>query len=273
MSGGGAVTSGGDQRRRLMFAAAFVAIVVVQTVVNIESRLADHAALGRPELPFNIWIDEGSSAILWLGIAPIIWRLVRDWRPPRLSWPATFASHAVGSIFVSLVHVAGMFALRDLLNLARHLGRDVDRDWGAFLLYEYRKDAATYAILALTFALAQRFLLPPPTPAAPERLQVSDGSRTYLLPHDEIRAAVAAGNYVDLDWNGRSILHRTTLAALGEMLGPDFVRVHRGTLVRRADIRAIATDRSGDFTVTLDGGRTMRGSRRYRRLVGNADFD
>ena len=54
------------------------------------------------------------------------------------------------------------------------------------------------------------------------------------------------------------------LAAVEEALGPGFARIHRGQLVRRAAIRRIETDRSGDFTVTLEGGTALRGSRRYR---------
>jgi DNA-binding LytR/AlgR family response regulator len=60
------------------------------------------------------------------------------------------------------------------------------------------------------------------------------------------------------------LLHRSTLAALAERLGPGFARIHRGRLVRRAAIASIETDKSGDFTVTLTGGAALRGSRRYR---------
>ena len=49
-----------------------------------------------------------------------------------------------------------------------------------------------------------------------------------------------------------------------DRLGPGFARIHRGRLVRRAAVRSIETDKSGDFAVTLASGAVVRGSRRYR---------
>jgi DNA-binding LytR/AlgR family response regulator len=62
-------------------------------------------------------------------------------------------------------------------------------------------------------------------------------------------------------------LHRATLAAVEAELGAGFVRVHRSRLVRRAAIRRIETDRSGDFTMTLASGAVARGSRRFRATL------
>jgi DNA-binding LytR/AlgR family response regulator len=53
-----------------------------------------------------------------------------------------------------------------------------------------------------------------------------------------------------------------------EELAPrGFVRVHRSRLVRRVAIREIATTPAGDFTLTLDSGRSVAGSRRYRDRI------
>jgi len=54
------------------------------------------------------------------------------------------------------------------------------------------------------------------------------------------------------------------LSAVEAELGDAFLRIHRGRLVRRAAIRRIETDKSGDFTVELASGASLRGSRRYR---------
>lgn len=58
----------------------------------------------------------------------------------------------------------------------------------------------------------------------------------------------------------------TTMITVWSMMwkGSGFARFHRGRLVRRAAIRRIETDRSGDFPVALEGGATLRGSRRFR---------
>jgi len=62
-------------------------------------------------------------------------------------------------------------------------------------------------------------------------------------------------------------LQRSTLAAAEAELGDSFVRIHRGLIVRRAAVRRIETDKSGDFTVMLASGAEARGSRRYRERL------
>ncbi|MGB3754617.1 MAG: LytTR family transcriptional regulator DNA-binding domain-containing protein [Parerythrobacter sp.] len=49
-----------------------------------------------------------------------------------------------------------------------------------------------------------------------------------------------------------------------DTLGNPFVRIHRSRLARRAALRRVDMLKSGDFTVTLANGETLRGSRRYR---------
>ena len=54
-------------------------------------------------------------------------------------------------------------------------------------------------------------------------------------------------------------------AALEEQLAASgFVRIHRSRLVNRHHVRSISGNDSGDFTVTLDDGRQIGGSRRWR---------
>lgn len=55
---------------------------------------------------------------------------------------------------------------------------------------------------------------------------------------EQIDYVRAAGNYVELHGLGRTILHRTTMAALCEQLASsEFVRVHRSVLVRMSAVR------------------------------------
>jgi DNA-binding LytR/AlgR family response regulator len=172
--------------------------------------------------------------------------------------------HALATVPVSLVHVAAMVAIRKLAYAASGGSYDFG-DWPSELLYEYRKDVATYLMVLAFVAFAQWLLArPEPQPEAAEVLLVPDGSVTHRVPVDAIDWAASAGNYVEIAWGRRRLLHRSTLAALAERLGPGFVRIHRGRIVRRAAVERIETDRSGDFTVTLADGTELRGSRRYR---------
>jgi DNA-binding LytR/AlgR family response regulator len=116
-------------------------------------------------------------------------------------------------------------------------------------------------------AIAQWAIARAATPAAGERrvIEISDGAVRHNVPLDEIESVAAAGNYVEIDWRGRSLLHRATLAGVeNDLAGQGFVRIHRSRLVRRAAIRRVETRQSGDFEVELDSGVRLKGSRRYR---------
>ena len=266
-SGGEGGTSGARRQRLAWLLLAFVLFASVQAFANVESTRADFARMGVAESAAHIWIWELSSLATWIALLPVIGWVVARARPPRLSWSWASFAHAVATIPLSAAHVVGMIVIRIALYAA--MGERYGFGaLGARFLYEYRKDAASYLLLAAFMAFAQWLLArPEPQAAAPETLLVPDGSVTHRVPVEAIDWAASAGNYVEIAWGERVLLHRSTLAALAEQLGPGFVRIHRGRLVRRAAVRSVETERSGDFAVTLASGAIVRGSRRYRAAL------
>lgn len=266
-NGGEGVTSGDALRRRrlLWLALGLIGFLTVQSIANVESTLEDMARLGEIESRAHVWTWQLTSVLVWLALMPVLGWLVARLRPPLLAWPVAVLLHALATVPVSLVHVFAMVGLRMLVYAAGGEGYDFG-PWPMALLYEYRKDVATYLLASVFLVYAQWLLARPAAVVSGEAdvLLVTDGSVTHRLPADAIESASAAGNYVEIVWGGRTLLHRSTLAALAERLGPGFVRIHRGRIVRRAAVRSIETDKSGDFTVTLESGATLRGSRRYR---------
>lgn len=270
---GGIASASGVAVRRIHRAgiAILVAGMLLQAIANVYSRLADMRVDHISVPSWEVWTWELTSFVALLILLPVAWRLARL-HPPRLGWLGTAAVHLAGSIASCLVHVGLMVTLRRLAYTAHGTTYSPDGSWQAILLYEYRKDAIGYAIivgaLGLTQHLAARRNSPAfaPAPAsAPPLLVIQDGSRRSHIRLDEIEAVRAAGNYVEVALADRTLLHRQTLAATETALGPaDFARIHRSALVRRAAIREIATNDSGDFVVTLQSGNTIRGSRRFR---------
>jgi hypothetical protein len=259
----------GTQRRiALGFLAGFLTIVGLILIANAETTLADLASSGAHIRPDLVWSWEVTSMIAWLSFYPLLWIAVRRVRPPRFSWPVVAAALVLGSVVASAWHVGLMVALRHLYYDA--VGQGPYRFFGVIadnrILYEYRKDVATYLQFVGLAAIAQWLIAraaTPPTEGA-KTLAVADGAVTHLIPIEEIESIASAGNYVEVAWAGRTLLHRTTLSAVEAELGGAFLRIHRGRLVRRAAIRRIETDKSGDFTVELASGASLRGSRRYR---------
>jgi len=265
---------------RVLLLAVFLAYGVIQMIANVTSQIADRAKLGVDVPEAAIWWLEASSLTGWTVMLLPIWWAVTRFRPPLLAWPLVPLAHAAMTVAVSLGHVAVMVALRKLgwwaAGDAYVFGVDVPSE----LLYEYRKDVATYVQLALVIGLIE-FLIaryaapaPAPAPAMPEAspvLEVADGAVTHRVPVAEIDHVSAAGNYVELAWGGRTLLHRATLAAVeGKLAGHGFARIHRSRLVRLAAVRAVHGMQSGDFEVELASGERLRGSRRYRDGLGES---
>jgi hypothetical protein len=266
-SGGWRGMNGTQRKLALGLAAVFVLIVAVIMFANAESSISERAANGDQTRADLIWSWEWTSMIAWFTVYPAIWLAVKWIRPPRFPWVVVGIAFVIGCLIASGWHVLLMVGLRSLYYDATGAGPYNFFDGlGNKPLYEFRKDVGSYLQFVALFALAQWLIDRAATPPSDgsTMLAVNDGAVTHLIPVDEIESIASAGNYVEISWQGRTLLHRSTLAAVETELGSAFLRIHRGRLVRRAAIRRIETDKSGDFTVAMASGTTLRGSRRYR---------
>ncbi|MEO5492720.1 MAG: LytTR family DNA-binding domain-containing protein [Sphingomonas sp.] len=266
-SGGWRGMNGTQRKLALGLGAVFLLIVAVIMFANAESSISERAANGQQIRGDLIWSWEWTSMIAWFTIYPAIWLAVKWIRPPRFPWILVGLASVVGCVIASGWHVLLMVGLRHMYYNATGAGPynffdGLDNK----PLYEFRKDIGSYLQFVGLFAIAQWLIDRAATPPAdaPMMLAVNDGAVTHMLPVEEIESIASAGNYVEISWQGRTLLHRATLAAVEAELGGAFLRIHRGRLVRRTAIRRIETDKSGDFTVALASGATLRGSRRYR---------
>ncbi|MBI1185760.1 MAG: LytTR family transcriptional regulator [Alphaproteobacteria bacterium] len=268
-SGGAGVTNGGRWRpgpiALIAAAGAVIALVNASSAVIEADQRGDRLAFIEP----LTW--EVSSVILIVALAPAIaWAIDRfPLSPGRLAHSG--AIHLALTIPFSLAHVAGMVGLRNAAYAA--FGRTYDFAANSLplaLVYEWRKDALTYAALAglFWFFRWRAELAAHRLPATPDRIEIRDGAGAAFLDPAAIAWVEAAGNYVEFHAGARTHLVRGTLLAWETKLAPlGFARVHRSRLVNRARVRALAPTPAGDVTIILDDGRTLAGSRRYRSAL------
>jgi DNA-binding LytR/AlgR family response regulator len=248
--------------------AVTLAILLVVTV-NATSEMLDmvgHAGMAWWE-PV-LW--EASSALVIAAMAPLIGRAVRRWRPRRDRVGRFVLTHLALTVPFALVHVGGIAVLRNAVYLMA--GREYgffDRGVALRLLYEWRKDALIYAAIALVYWWYQSQSARPLEPAAgDERIEIRDGGGAVFLPAGEILFVEAAGNYVEFHTASRAHLVRGTLATWQDRLASrGFVRAHRSRLINRARIHTLKPTPAGDVEITLDTGRALLGSRRYRAAL------
>lgn len=270
-SGGVNGTSGAPvplwRRPALLALAAFAGFGLVYLVVNATSLIDERRALGRPIEAWKPWLWEATSYLGWLILLPgVLWLAAHLARGPL--WRA-LAGHALAFPLASIVHTGLMIGMRHLGYWPTGEPYTLSGPLGDVLVYELRKDVITYGSVVLAYLVLRRLAvpaeLPAPAVATPPLVEVRDGSRAMWLRPDEIDWVAAAGNYVELHGPFGTQLTRRTLAEMEAELTPlGFVRVHRSRLVRRDAIVSIETRQSGDFDLTLRGGTTLAGSRRFR---------
>lgn len=275
-SGGMMGTSGGNSGTSgARFGPVFtfiVAVTLVICVVNATSVLMEHANGGSPILVWEPILWEVSSIVALFALCPVIFALYRRYSPARLGLVRFLALQVPIVVVFSLLHVAGMVAIRYAgYGLA---GMHYDFGHGHLpleLLYEGRKDCLSYGIYMGIFWVADRLAASPAAPVRAQRIEVRTDGRVLYFEPGEILWVEAAGNYVELNVAGRPspVLVRGTLAEYETRLAKaDFVRIHRSRLLNRAHVRQVETTHSGDVTVTLSDGREIAGSRRYREALG-----
>ena len=212
---------------------------------------------------------ELTSAIIIIGLAPLIGRAMKRWPPRAGNLPGFVLTHLGLTIPFALAHIAFIFVTRETAyQLAGARYGFFDNGVAITMLYEWRKDVLVYAAIAATYwtfgYIAERNRLAA-SPPADDRIQLQDGAAAVFLAPGEISHVEAAGNYVEFHTAAKSHLVRGTLASWEQrLLARGFVRVHRSRLVNRSKIAALTPTRSGDLEIALLDGRTVAGSRRYR---------
>lgn len=228
---------------------------------------------GDPIGPWDAYIWEFSSGFILAALVPaIIWV---DHRFPLHvgSLKKVLGLHLMLTIPFSLIHVAGMVAIRKViyaLNDNFYGFGDLPRE----LFYEYRKDALTYiGILAILYGYSHfryRYFeahldMKPSSKKIFERVLIKTGGKETFLKVNDIERLEASGNYVNIHAKGARHFLRSTLAQLETKLPEDkFVRVHRSNIVNLDHIKEMIPTPSGDARIIMESGDHVSLSRRYR---------
>lgn len=257
--------------------APWLAVALVGAAIVVVNSTSDILEFARADVDIGWWepvVWELSSAIVIVAMAPLIGRAMRRW-PPRANGLLRFGLiHLALTIPFALAHVAAIYVMRSAV-YALVGGRYgfFDDGVGIVLLYEWRKDALVYAAIAGVYwmfgYIAERRQAVTAAPSE-DRIEIRDGGAAVFFAPADILVVEAAGNYVEFNLSDRTHLVRGTLASWEARLAArGFLRVHRSRLVNRSRIRALKPTPSGDVDITLDDGRTVLGSRRYRAALEN----
>ncbi len=97
------------------------------------------------------------------------------------------------------------------------------------------------------------------------KIVVRSVRKLQIVEVPEIICARSAGNYVELNLDTQTVLHRMPISTLAKLLDPDrFMRVHRTAIVNLQRVRELKTDSAGKMHALLDGDYTVLVSDSYR---------
>lgn len=267
---------------------AFLAVMLAAIAIsNVFTTIADRARYGVHLAAWAPLTWEFSSVVcLWLLIPAIGWWL-EQFPLVHGGWLRNLPAHLLATLPFSLLHVAGMVGLRDLVYRLMG-GTYAFGAWWPNWVYEYRKDFVAYWLLLVCiiafrlyglWADARESAAPAEEPAVGEaaasespagdmpleRLVVRKLNREYIIAVADVDRVEADGNYVMVHAQGNAYPRRESLAALEKKLdGRRFVRVHRGHLINVDRIREIQPWDHGDYRIVLRDGTCVNLSRRYR---------
>lgn len=241
--------------------------MLLLTTVNALSLDHEHAGVD-PVEPF-VW--EYSSALTAIVLMPGVGWLARR-APPTGRWMRFAAIHVAGSLAYCALHVGGFVLIRKAIYdmFGGHYGM-------TGFLYEYRKDAISYALFVAVFWTAEWIarLLSQGQPAADEPSKsatlyaIRDGARTLWTPLDKIVAVTSARNYVEFHLaDGVHALVRASLTKVeADLADAGLLRTHRSWLINPAYVRTLEPAKGGDYRLGLTTGLVAPLSRRFPDAV------
>jgi len=97
------------------------------------------------------------------------------------------------------------------------------------------------------------------------KLVIKDGSRTTLVPQDQIEWIDAAGDYMCVHACGETHIMRKTMKELEAELDSDLLqRIHRSTIVNINQVTEMQSHINGEYFLTLQSGHIIKLSRTYK---------
>ena len=101
-----------------------------------------------------------------------------------------------------------------------------------------------------------------------DRLAVKSGGRIRILRTADIVWIEAAHNYVEIHEDKQSHLLRDTMSSIEQKLPADkFVRISRSVIVNIEKVKELEPLFYGEYTITLQNGKRLTLSRRYRNKL------
>lgn len=101
----------------------------------------------------------------------------------------------------------------------------------------------------------------------PQRIVIKNGSKIEMIPHEEIYYMESYGDYVRIHSAQGMFLKQKTMKELEDLLGTDFLRIHRSYLVNTTCIQKLELYEKNSYVLLLKNGEKLAVSKTGYRLL------
>lgn len=218
-------------------------------ISNLKAKLAIY-----PNLEIVACFDNGDDTLQFLQSKPDIDLVFLDIQMPGIKGieilkQAAKASSMTKPLFI-LVTAYERYAFPAFENLA----------------FDYLLKPVSRQRLAQTLLDARTALDKQPQQPQPElnhKLTFKTGASAILLDDEEIILIEAAGNYMCIHTLNETVVIRETMKELLQRLPPQFIQVHRSTLLNLHHVHKIQPH-NNDYEFVMSDGKIVNASRRYK---------
>lgn len=251
--------------------AAWFVYVFVTNTIGATSVMMEHARIGEPIPAWQPLTWEYTSGLASLCLIPLVLMLDRRLPFRTGNWKRVLLVHALATVPFSLLHTAGMVALRKSV----YWLAGSHYDFGNIpveILYEYRKDVRSYFLIVAAIYAYRMFranltgahYMAGKKPEQPAKVLVKHRGLVHRISAQDVDWVEAAGNYVILHTGETSHPLRDTMKGIGDRLGKSFCRIHRSTIINLDRVASTLAAPGGDSLVRLEDGTELRCSRTMR---------
>lgn len=120
-----------------------------------------------------------------------------------------------------------------------------------------------YSILPITYLFRGSEKEKEIEPKTPTAIFIREANKLIAIDQSEIQYITANTPYVDIITEQRRFLHSSSLRDMQKVLGTNFIRVHKSSIVNIEFIQSLVSRQNGDYDLIMKDGCKIRASRNY----------
>jgi two-component system LytT family response regulator len=98
-----------------------------------------------------------------------------------------------------------------------------------------------------------------------ESIVIKNGNNFYFINTEDVKYITSSAYYAEIfTMDGKKHIHRISMTDFIKVLGPDFIRVNRSSILNIGSIERVVSEGMGDYSIVMQDGNTFQLSKNYK---------